>query len=138
MYTYNEFVFGQNLSLNKELNLQIEEFLLEFSYNINGKTFKLDHPYHGGQVAGDNSSVVLGHVITDDDDNPEYIDVVRNSKEEDYINDYNEFIKQMKAELLTIRGTVGEGGEEFDKTIDDLIEFLDSAPLGFYTVEISS
>ncbi len=138
MYTYNEFVFGQNLFLNKELNLRVHDFGLECRYNINGKKFQLDHPYHGGQVAGDNLSVILGHSITDDDNNPEYINTVRNKKEEDYIKDYNEFVKLLKEELLTIKGTNEKMGEEFDKTIDDLIEFLDSTSPGFYTVEISS
>ena len=50
-----------------ELNEKFCEFDISFSKLINGKKYEVNTPYHGGQVAGDVSSVIFGIIVTDDD-----------------------------------------------------------------------
>ncbi|MBA3984986.1 MAG: hypothetical protein H0X63_00015 [Flavobacteriales bacterium] len=134
MYTYNNFVFGHNLSINKELNNSLHEFDICFSTRIGLKKFEISTPYHGGKCSGDTQSVILGVLITDDDNNTNYIDEVRNAKEEDYIHDYNIFLDKFKAALIEDKGHESD----YDEVADNLIEFLDTNKPGFYSVQASS
>jgi len=134
MYTYNNYVFGHQLSVNKELNNELTEFDYEFSISINNKSFEISTPYHGGQCSGDVYSVIFGHVITDDDQNPDFVNEIRNAKEEDYIKEYLEFIKQVKVDLIRDKGLE----KKYDEFCDKLITFIDSTKHTFYSVEASS
>ncbi len=140
MYIYNEFIFGHQLSIDKELNNDLCDYDIEYQKTINGKKFEIDFPYHGGQVNGDTYSCVFGVVITDNDGNPNFIDEVRNSKEEDYLSDYNIFITSLIKDINDNRGL--EEDEEMNKDYENfanrLIEFLQSNKPKFYEVELSS
>lgn len=95
MYTFNLFCFGHQLEKNPELNNLLCEMDLDFSATINGKRFEVDFPYHGGKCRGDVYSCVFGTIITDDDQNILFVDTIRNSKESDYLDDYNQFLDQL-------------------------------------------
>jgi len=134
MYTFNHFVFGHDLSVDKELNNSINELDIEFNTTINGKEFEVDFPYHGGQVHGDLYSCVFGHIITDDDNNKDYINKIRTAKAEDYIEEYNVFISALIDDLNNNKGI----DDDYDQCVDKLIAFLQSNKPYFYTVEASS
>ena len=134
MYTYNIFVFGHDLSKNKDLNNSMEELCGGAQYIINGKKFKINRPYHGGQVRGDTFSVIFGIEITDDDDNPNYINKIKKSKKENYIEDYNLFINKLKEDCNKEMGV----DNWYDKMVKELFEFIDNNEPDFYTVEASS
>lgn len=137
MYTFNLFVFGHDMSIDPDLNNDIHEFDVEMSRNINSRKYEIDLPYHGGQCAGDLYSVIFGTIVTDDDHNKDYVNIIRNAKEIDYIEDYNSFLTEVKKGL--IQDTEGGYGEEkFRGFVNKLIEFLDNNKPGFYTVEASS
>lgn len=134
MYTFNYYVFGHRMAENKEINNTLNEFDIEFSTKVSGKTYEVDFPYHGGQVSGDLYSCVFGTIITDDDNNPDYINDVRSSKEDDYIKDYNIFLDQLKKNLTD---NLGED-DDYDNFVPKLIDYLDSNSPTFYAVEASS
>lgn len=134
MYTSNLFVFGHELATDKELNNDIDRFGIEFGCKIGDKDYELYSPYHGGKIAGDTQSVILGCVITDDDNNPNYVKQVRDAKEEDYLPGYNAFLVKLKADLLSTKGIE----QDYDEVVDRFISFLDNNKPDFYNVEISS
>lgn len=135
MYIINNFVFGHNMSLNKELNNAISDFDFEFEKEISGKLFEVRTPYHGGQVDGDTYSVIFGIIITGDDGNKNYVSEVRAAKLENYISDYNEFLEACISELKLGKGTYND---DYDEFLDKLISYLQSTKPGFYSVESSS
>jgi DNA-binding Lrp family transcriptional regulator len=123
------------MSANPELNnTLVEGFDLEFSHHIGNRRYEISTPYHGGQCAGDVYSIIFGHEITDDDSNEDYIDEIRNAKEEDYKEEYLVFLEVLKKQLTADMGKE----DDYDKFVNDLIEFLDNNKPGFYTVEASS
>lgn len=136
MYTFNHFVFGHDLSVNKELNNSLWGFGVDYETTINNKRFEVTCPYHGGKSKGDTFSVILGCIITDNDHNPNYIEEVRNSKEEDYINEYNIFLEELIKDLNDNKGIEEDG--EYDQFADELITFLRKNIPKFYIVEASS
>ena len=141
MYTYNLFCYGHKLRVNKDLNNKLMEFDLEFSKTINGKRWEVNFPYHGGQCGDMAYSCVFGHNITHDDNNEEFINVVRNSKEEDYQSDYQTFLNDFYWELDNIYTPSFKGEsdeEEFNKFIMDIKHFINSNKPEFYNVEASS
>ena len=137
MYTFNIFCFGHDLSLNKELNNKLSEFDFEFNTNINGRNWEINFPYHGGQVQGDCYSCIFGTQITDDDNNKNYIKEIKNAKESDYIDSYNQFLKILISELENYTN-LDEYEEEIKKIIEELKIFLSENEPGFYSVEASS
>ncbi len=133
MYTYHNFVFGHDLSLNEELKNEVLEFGFEMSEEINGRRFEISAPYHGGR----GKPIIVGVIITDDDvTNKNYINEVRSAKEEDYLNDYNTFVESVKKNLIADMGV--DDGEDYDKFTDQLIDFLDNNKPIFYNVEVTS
>jgi hypothetical protein len=134
MYTYNIFVFGHDLSVNPKLNEAVCEFDIEFRDTLNKRKFEVSTPYHGGQVAGDLQSLIFGIVITDDDGNKNFINEVRNAKEEDYLADYQALLAKFIVDLESNKGEE----KEYDDLVDKLIKFLNSKKPGFYSVEASS
>lgn len=136
MYTYNIFCFGHKMADNKKLNNFISELDLEFSKSINGKIYKVSYPYHGGQVNGDTYSTIFGYEITDDDNNPDYINVIRNVKEEDFIKGYNIFISEYINMLKT--DDFSDLNEDELKILTELIDFLEKTQPCFYSVQASS
>jgi hypothetical protein len=120
---------------NKKLNNFIADLDLEFRRSVNGKDYEVSYPYHGGQVDGDVYSVVFGFNITDDDDNPDYINVIRKVKEEDFIKGYNIFLSEYTNWLKT---DFSDFEEEELKTLKELIDFLEKTEPCFYSVEASS
>lgn len=133
MYTFDNFVFGHQLSKDKNLNNDLCEFDFEFSTKINGKEWELDFPYHGGQVRGDCYSCVFGTIITDNDNNKDYVSDIRNAKEEDYINDYNIFLDN----LFRFFDEFVLDSEEYG-VINRLKKFVAENKPEFYSVEASS
>ena len=123
MYICNIFCFGHKMADNKKLNNFISDLDLEFSKSINGKIYEVSYPYHGGQVNGD-------------DNNPNYINEIRNAKEEDYIKEYNIFI----SEYINIlkNDDFSYLNEDELKILKELIDFLEKTKPCFYSVEISS
>lgn len=137
MYTYNIFCFGLQMSTDKELNNFLWELELDLNKKINQKEWCVNFPYHGGQVNGDCYSCVFGHEIIDDDYNPEYVNTIRNVKENDYIIDYNLFIEEFYKELLLVEEVLLE--KEYDTTLlERLKNFIKTSKPTFYTVEVSS
>ena len=136
MYTFNYFCFGHRMADNKKLNNFIADLDLEFRRSVNGKDYEVSYPYHGGQVDGDVYSVVFGFNITDDDDNPDYINVIRKVKEEDFIKGYNIFLSEYTNWLKT--EDFSDFEEEELKTLKELIDFLEKTEPCFYSVEASS
>lgn len=136
MYTFNYYVYGHKMSANSELNNELWEFDPEFSQTINGKYYEVNFPYHGGQVNGDVLSCVFGTTVTDDDQNPNLINEIRNFNEDDYKNDYLDFLQNFKNNLNANLGVPGE--EDYDLFVNKLISFLDSTDPELYSVEASS
>jgi len=145
MYTFNYFCFGHQLAKDPALNNLLNEYDMEFRKTINGKEFQVYFPYHGGQVRGDIYSCVFGTIITDDDQNILYVDTIRNSKESDYLSDYNKFIESLLIELNHQLSEYPTSDPEIDKEIEEyesvvvkLKEFLKNNKPDFYCVEASS
>mgnify|MGYP000896186147 CR=1 FL=1 len=139
MYTFNLFVYGHKMSVNKDLNNQISDFDLYCSKFINGKKFEIYCPYHGGQILGDVYSVVFGTIITDDDNNSNLITEIQNFKKEDYEKDYVEYLDFVKKDLIDNKSVVdGEECKEYNLFVDKLIDFLNNTKPQFYQVEASS
>jgi hypothetical protein len=139
MYTFNLFCFGHQLSKNPELNNLLNEYDLEFHTTINGKRFEVDFPYHGGQCRGDVYSCVFGTIITDDDQNIMYVDTIRNAKESDYLDDYNQFLDQLFKGLDDDIQNCGiHEKEEFKNIVTKLKDFIANNEPEFYCVEASS
>lgn len=136
MYTYNLFVFGHDVSKDKEINNLIWECDLEFRKTINGKKFEVSFPYHGGIVKGDTYAVLFGVYITDDDHNSNYVSEVRNAKEEDYINDYNQFLKEFIDNLTDFEN--GLAGTEDETDLKPLLDYLNNTKPEFYNLQVSS
>jgi hypothetical protein len=133
MYTYNLYCFGHQLSSDKNLNNLLHEYDLEFSRTIDGKLWEVDFPYHGGQVRGDCYSCVFGTIITDDD-NPDYINLIRKSNENDFIKEYKKFLDILLSEL----DKDVELEPEIEKVVSKLKDFLSKNEPTFYTVQVSS
>ena len=138
MYTFNIYVFGHNLSKDKELNNSLNSFDIQFGKKINGKDFELQFPYHGGQCGDVTYSCVFGCQISTDEFNPNHINEIRKFKEEDYIKDYSLFIDALKEELSKWKGSVDMDDEEMDQIIVDLFTFIDNNEPELYSVEASS
>ena len=136
MYTFNYFCFGHDLSVDKNLNNTLNEYDVEFFLSINKKDWQVDFPYHGGQINGDCYSCIFGTVIASDDNNRNYINKIRNAKEEDYINDYNEFLTKLFIDLES--DAQGEYENEMKLLIFQLKTFIKKHKPGFYSVEASS
>lgn len=134
MYTFNIFCFGHDLSKDPKLNNLVHDYDMELVRIINNKRFEIKFPYHGGQCYGDTYSCIFGHEITDDDDKKEFLNTIRNSKKEDYIDDYNEFIVWVKSEISDWK----EKDLEISEVVDKLINFIDTNDPDFYIVEASS
>ena len=132
MYTYNRFCYGHQLELSPEINNSIYDLDLSFRHVTNKKVFCVDFPYHGGKSLGDVYSIICGIEICDDDFNPKYIDVVRSSKEEDYIEDYDLFITEYKKFLSDIMDS------EDEVEIKKIISFFDNNRPKFYSIDTSS
>lgn len=133
MYTFNLFCFGHELALDKDLNNELEE-MISYHIKIKGKTWEIDFPYHGGRVAGDIMPCVFGRIITDDDHNPLFLDEVRNSKESDYMEDYNIFITNLYKDLDEDL----KMDPSFEEFYNRLKKFINENKPKFYLVEVSS
>jgi hypothetical protein len=120
------------MSENPKLNNFIHDMDLEFSYN----KYEVDCPYHGGLIRGDIFPIIFGIQITCDDDNPDYINTIRNAKEEDYIQPYNEFLKEYLNFLKF--DDFSDCDEDVLKNLSELIEYLENTNPCFYSVEASS
>lgn len=134
MYTYNLVCYGHQLSLNPDLNNSLNELDLEISTRINNKKWEIDFPYHGGQCSGDVYSCVFGTIIIDDDNNPNFVDEIRNLKEEDYASDYDTFLDFVFKEIEDIMETEPDIVEVFNS----LNEFVRNNQPKFYQVQVSS
>jgi hypothetical protein len=141
MYTYNIYCFGHQLALDKNLNNSLYSEDVVFSKKINGKKFVIEYPYHGNQIFGEDTvSCIFGIEITDDDNNPYFIEEVKSSKEEDYLDDYriflNNFFKQCEEDFVSMKES--EYVEEYKSLINNLLIFTQNNKPKFYTVEVSS
>lgn len=141
MYTFNLYCFGHDMSKNKKLNNELWSFDVYFNVKIDDIKWEIDFPYHGGKVRGDCYSCVFGTIITDDDNNPDFISTVRHSLESYYIDTYNKFLSHVFDGLESDYDSLPEGDDEkelFGKLIEDLREFTSKNEPGFYSVEVSS
>ena len=134
MYTFNLFIYGIQMSENPDINNLLHSCDAEFSTKINGKRWEVNFPYHGGQCRGDVYSCIFGIQISDDDRNPNYVSAIRNSKEEDYIEDFKIFLDQYISYLDQNFGT----DPEFDSDMKKIIDFIRNQKPCFYSVEASS
>lgn len=139
MYTYNLFCYGHQLSKDKELNNLLWSYDIYFPKKINGKDFEVHFPYHGGQVRGDCLSCIFGTVITDDDQNNLFVDTIRNSKESDYLDDYNQYLSDLFQELDNdIQNCSDDEKDEYVNLVNRLKDFIKNNKPDFYCVEASS
>lgn len=140
MYTLNNFVYGHKMATDEKLNNELHDWDFEFREKVDGKKFTLNFPYHGGQCAGSVYSCILGCEITDDDQNPHYIDEVRSAKEEDYSDGYKKFIgiiiSGMEEDLNS--EWVGDDKENYVNFVNKFKEFIKNNEPCFYSVESSS
>lgn len=136
MYIIKNLVYGHEMANNRSLNNNVNGFGIELSEEINGKKFEISSPYHGGQVDGDVLSVIFGCCITDDDNNPKFMEqlVKAHENEENYKRDYNQFLNKFKNDL---NKDMGEE-ETSDEFFQELIVWLDNTEPKFYFVESSS
>ncbi len=133
MYTYNIFCFGHQLEKNPDITDLVYELDLVFKYRVGDLKYSVEFPYHGGKCDGDIYSIIFGVEITDNDFNPDFIDQVRNAKEEDYKEGYNLFLDEYKKYL---NDCITDDEDEVQ--IKNIIEFLDNYDPKFYSVEVSS
>jgi len=134
MYTFNLYVFGHNLSIDKELNNSLNSFDIELKTKIGDRTYEIDFPYNGGQTSGDTYSCVFGTTISTDEFNPNHVKEIRSFKKEYYIEEYKEFIEYLKIEVVKFKGEDGD----MDMVIDNLIKFIDTHEPELYSVQASS
>lgn len=133
MYTYNLLCFGINPELIDTEVLSEIDFEMKSSI----KDWGVKTHYHGG--AGE-SPYTIGCIISDDDNNPEYINLVRSLREEDYMENYNTF----KAELLTSIISdieICEGDKDEEYALEPLLSFkkiVEETTPTFYAVQVSS
>ncbi len=142
MYTFNNFCYGINTSVNPELNNFISDSDLVYKNKINGIQYEVSSPYHGGKCLGDVYSVIMGTIITQDDD-PEYTNEVRTADENDYREHFKKFIEEylVELDLISEEWNGWNGNGEYDDgivMIEELKEFIKNAIPGFYIVELSS
>jgi hypothetical protein len=132
MYTFNLFCFGHNLAKDPELNNDLSSKIdAEFSTVIHNNRWELKFPYHGGQI-NPPWACVLGLEISDSE-TKNSVQTLRSFKEEDYIDDYNKFLKMM---LSSLRETLIEADDL--EVIDRLEVFLRENSPEIYIVEVSS
>ena len=133
MYTFNLFCYGIDMSVEPELNNFLGEY--ELNFKIGDREWELDFPYHGGQCRGDVFSCVFGTIISDDDNNPHFLNEVRHAKESDYEPGFRIFIEKFLTELEEIRLEL----DDVDIVIlDKTINFIKNTKPSFYMVEASS
>ena len=130
MYTFNYFRFGHKMSRNKELNNLLHDYDLEFSKVINGKKFEISFLYNGSQVSGNIYSVIFGISITDDDQNPNYIDEVRRANSSDYEVEYQQFLDEYVDWIKSDGSNI--------ELANLLLNYLNSNKPEFYSVQGSS
>lgn len=133
MYTYNLFIFGHNMSVNKKLNEFIGDMDIVLSKRIGNNKYECDLEYHGGSF---DYQILFGVNITDDDQNPNFINKVRDAKSSTYIDEYNIFLSDYIEELL-LATELGEFDEDRD-TVNELVSFLNTEKPDFYTLQVSS
>ncbi len=142
MYTYNLFCFGINPEkLDKEF---IDNLDFQFT-SSNG--YSIESHYHGNK----GYCYVIGLNIIDDDNNPNYVKTVKNSKQEDFIDGYNIFkseVLSLLEESISEAETVKEEHKNSTEVLDEINSIIDmfkdlknvminTAP-EFYSVEVSS
>lgn len=137
MYIINNLMYGHNFSKNKELSDLLYEYDVYETQSKGSIEYKVQLPYHGGQVAGDIPSVMFGAFITDDDGNPSYVKELREAKEETYKEGYQEFVQYF---LTAMKGSVEQdpSDEEYNEFVEKLERFLSENEPEFYSVESSS
>ena len=136
MYIINNFVFGHDLSKDREVKNGLHDMDVYFKKNVDKIDFEVSTPYHGGQCGDVSYSVIFGTIITDDDGNPDYVKGVRNAKAEHYVEAYAKFLTAFKRDLLD--NVVAFDDPEYAEYVPKLIEFLDTNEPDFYSVESSS
>ncbi len=138
MYTYNVFCFGHNMMNNPELNNKLREYIT-YSTQIKNKKYVVEFPYHGGQVCGDVSSCIFGVEITDNDNNKNFLNKIRNAKESDYIDEYNEFLKKLIKDLDEDKTNAHEDCDiGYDYFVEELKNYIQTHKPEFYLIEVSS
>jgi hypothetical protein len=150
MYTYNLFCCGIDLTKKENLANHIEE-ICEFEMKINGKSYELTTPYQGGLVSGDVFPIVFGTIITDDDHNKEYTNEIRNAKESDYKEEYENFVKVLVNEIKNDNLLSDKEIESVDNNVEQkeyiediikksnqLIDYIEKTEPHFYTMQVSS
>ena len=143
MYIINEFIFGYDLNEDLELKQMIEDIDLEFSKSINGLNFEIYRPYHGSCMSLKDCPIQFGVSITDDDMNSDYVNEIRNAKEEDYLDSFKEFVEIFKKEAFNAYSEKDKVKyfkeyEEYTNTLKEIIKRLDNLEPKFYTLETSS
>lgn len=130
MYIYNLFCFGID---PKKINIEnIDSIDFHFSFN----DYSVETHYH----VNNGTQYVIGKNITDDDDNPDYIDEVRSSKKEYFIDDYNKFkielIKVIEEDIKIINDN--NEGDDVVSILEEFKKNIIEIEPDFYTVEVSS
>lgn len=136
MYTYNLFVFGHDLSVDKVLCEQIDEMDFDFEPHGHDDTkCRLAREYHGGALS---NPVVCGIQIASSDGNKGYLGQVRTAKEETYVFDYTLFVEDLIKEVENYKTMWIDEEPDVVLLAHNLTTFLRNHKPGFYSVEVSS
>jgi len=147
MYTFNNFIYGHNcnpLSYDEEPKINIaltSSCILEWlegRTTIDGINFDIDSPYHGGSHY---TPIIFGVDIACDDDNPEWLEVVRNANESDYSDTYNKFLVIFFKKLNDLELKFESDGhldEETKEQFEYVRKYFIRTEPGFYLCEASS
>ena len=137
---YKLFCFGLDAD-DLELIESVSCRDMEWSTIIGDKKWELNFPYNGDAPG---SACVIGYTITHDYHNKEYLDIVKNSNEADFVGDYAifkekllDFFKECKKENDSYKdkGYYDDGFDEMFSKFDELIKTNEPY---FYTVNVTT
>lgn len=134
MYNYKILCFGHNLNKNLEL--------VERLYGIGFETNIDDHfiyfPYNGSSST---VPIIFGLIITTDDDG-DYIQIIRNFNENEYLEKYNNFITELKSEITLDIDYIDNMDDYGDYGVKDILQklliFIDNNKPELYIVKATT
>lgn len=153
MYTFNIVCFGLDTNNIEGLRDILCELDYEFSSSVivpgredeknRDNIYRISSLYHGN----DEEPWVFGAEVTDNDGNPNFINEIRNLKEEDYLPTYYQFkrevLKEIDEDKVRLHNSPSDelSQEEIDDEVsllEQLKSILENNEPSFYQIEASS